>query len=158
LGDSHNEVDGAKVAKDLDALANEYDEVQTRIRQTSPRYAALTQPATLSLKQIQSELLDENTLLLEYSLGEKNSYVWVVGPTSLRSHALSKQADVEAAARRVYDLITAPDRKVQNETIEERRKRLMQAGADYPEAVARLSQMLLGPITAELKTKRLLIV
>lgn len=158
LSDKHNQEDGAKVTKELDALANEYEEVQTRIRQNSPRYAALTQPSTLSLKEIQSQLLDDTTLLLEFSLGEKKSYLWVVGPGSLKSFALPKRAEVEATARRVYELITAPDRKVPNEPAEERRQRLARADAEYPEAVARLSQMLLGPAAAELKTKRLLIV
>jgi CHAT domain-containing protein/Tfp pilus assembly protein PilF len=158
LSDKHNKVDGAKVGKELDALANEYEEVQTKIRQTSPRYAALTQPSPLTLKEIQSRVLDENTLLLEYSLGEKKSYLWIAGPTSIKSFELPGRADVESAARRVYDLITASDQKVQNESIEDRRKRLARADAEYPEAVARLSRMLLGPAASELKTKRLLVV
>ena len=158
LSDKHNQEDGAKVTKELDALANEYEEVQTKIRQNSPRYAALTQPSTLSLKEIQSQLLDDNTLLLEYSLGEKRSYLWVVEPGLLKSFALPKRADIEATARRVYELITAPDRRVPNEPADERGGRLARADAEYPEAIARLSQVLLGPAAAELKTKRLLIV
>ena len=158
LSDKHNKEDGAKVGKELDALANEYEEVQTKIRQTSPRYAALTQPSPLTLKDIQSRVLDENTLLLEYSLGEKKSYLWIAGPTSIKSFELPGRADIESAARRVYDLITASDQKVQNESIEDRSKRLARADAEYPEAVARLSQMLLGPAAFELKTKRLLVV
>ena len=157
LSDKHNKEDGAKVGKELDALADEYEAVQTKIRQTSPRYAALTQPSPLSLKDIQSRILDDNTLLLEYGLGEKKSYLWVAGPTSITSFELPGRADVESAARRVYDLITA-DQSVQNESIEERRKRLAKADAEYPEAVARLSRMLLGPAVAELKNKRLIIV
>lgn len=158
LSDKHNKEDGAKVGKELDALADEYEEVQTKIRQTSPRYAALTQPSPLTLKDIQSRVLDENTLLLEYSLGEKKSYLWVAGPAAIKSFELPGRADVESAARRVYDLITASDQNVQNESIEERRKRLARADAEYPEAVERLSQMLLGPAAGELKTKRLLVV
>jgi CHAT domain-containing protein len=158
LSDKHNEEDGAKVAKELDALANEYEEAQTKIRQTSPRYAALTQPAPLSLKDIQSRVLDENTLLLEYSLGEKRSYLWVAGSNSLKSFALPGRTDVETVARQVYDLITASDRTLPNESIDERYKRLARADAEYPEAVARLSRMLLGPAAAEIKTKRLIIV
>jgi CHAT domain-containing protein/tetratricopeptide (TPR) repeat protein len=158
LSDKHNKEDGAKVGKELDALANDYEEVQTKIRQTSPRYAALTQPSPLSVKEIQSRVLDENTLLLEYSLGEKKSYLWVAGATSLTSFELPGRAEVESVARRVYDLITASDQKVQNESIEERRKRLARADVEYPEAVERLSRMLLGPAASELKTKRLIIV
>jgi len=158
LSVKHTEEDAKNVSQDLDALATEYDGIQAKIRQTSPRYAALTQPVPLNLKEIQSELLDENTVLLEYGLGEDNSYAWAISPGSLKTFTLPKRSEVEAAARRVYDLVTAPDRNVAGESIEQRQKRLSQADADYPAAIAALSRMLLGPVGSELKNKRLLIV
>ena len=66
-----------------------YENVKTQIRINSPRYAAITQPQPLSLKEIQQQVLDENTLLLEYSLGKDKSYLWAVGKTEngfLRLH------------------------------------------------------------------------
>lgn len=158
LSAKHTEQDAANMSQDLDALASEYEGVQAKIRQTSPRYAALTQPAPLSLKEIQSQLLDENTVLLEYSLGEDNSYLWAIGPNSLKTFSLPKRTEVEDAARRVYDLVTAADRSVPGESIAQRQKRLSQADADYSIAIAALSRMLLGPVGSELKNKRLLIV
>ena len=158
LSTKHTEQDAKDVSDSLNALANEYDDIQAKIRQTSPRYAALTQPAPLSVKEIQSQLLDENTVLLEYSLGEDGSYLWAVSPTLFRSFALPKRTEIEDAARRVYDLVTASDRSVPNETIEQRTKRLSQADENYPNAIAALSRLLLGPAAAELKNKRLLIV
>ena len=158
LSVKHTEEDAKNVSQDLDTLENEYEGIQARIRQTSPRYAALTQPVPLSLKEIQSQLLDENTVLLEYSLGEDNSYVWAISPNSLKTFTLPKRSEVEAAARRVYDLVTASDRKVPGESLEQQQKRLVQADADYPAAIAALSRMLVGPIGSELKNKRLLIV
>lgn len=132
---------GAKsVSQELDALTNEYEQIQTKIRQTSPRYAALTQPVPVSVKEIQSQLLDQNTVLLEYSLGEDHSFLWMVGRDSVKSYVLPKRAEVEASARRVYDLLTAPTPNVSDEPVEQ------------------LSRMLLGPAAAELKNKRLLIV
>ena len=158
LSGKHTDEDAKNIGEDLDALANEYEGVQAKIRQTSPRYAALTQPVPLSLNEIQSQLLDENTVLLEYSLGEDNSYVWAITPTSLKTFTLPKRKEVEEAARRVYDLLTASDHYVQGESIEQRRQRLLQADGDYPMAIAALSRMLVGPVGMELKNKRLLIV
>ncbi|MDY7023924.1 MAG: tetratricopeptide repeat protein, partial [Cyanobacteriota bacterium] len=57
-------------------LLRKYEEVQTKIREKSPSYAALTQPQPLTLKQIQQQILDEDTLLLQYALGEKRSFLW----------------------------------------------------------------------------------
>jgi CHAT domain-containing protein len=158
LSVKHTDEDASNISQELDALATEYDGIQAKIRQTSPRYAALTQPVPLSVKEIQSQLLDENTVLLEYSLGEDNSYLWAISPNSLKTFTLPKRAEVEAAARRVYDLVTASDRKVSDESIEQQRKRLLQADQDYPVAIAALSRMLLGPVGSELKNKRLLVV
>lgn len=158
LSAKHTEEDAKSISQELDALASEYEGIQAQIRQTSPRYAALTQPVPLSLKEIQSQLLDEKTVLLEYSLGEDNSYVWAISPNSLKTFTLPKRTEVEEAARRVYDLITVADRKVPGESLEQQQKRLLQADEDFPVAIATLSRMLLGPISSELKNKRLLIV
>src|SRR4029078_8607720 len=64
LSVKHTDEDAKNISQDLDALAAQYEGIQAKIRQTSPRYAALTQPVPLSLKEIQSQLLDENTILL----------------------------------------------------------------------------------------------
>lgn len=131
------------VAKEIEALTNEYDQVQTRIRQTSPRYAALVQPSPLNVEAIQKQLLDENTLLLEYQLGEQKSFVWAVTPDSVKAFELPGRATIEPEARRFY------------ETLAQRNQRLQ---PDFPQVVANLSRMLLQPLAAELKQKRLVIV
>jgi predicted nucleic acid-binding Zn-ribbon protein len=59
--------------QELNTLQTQYQQNQDQIRATSPRYAALTQPKPFSLREIQA-LLDDNTVLLQYSLGERHSY------------------------------------------------------------------------------------
>ncbi|HYN21673.1 MAG TPA: CHAT domain-containing protein, partial [Thermoanaerobaculia bacterium] len=44
---------------------------------------------------IQGELLDDDTLLLEYLLGEKKSYLWAVSPTSLTTFELPPRSVIE---------------------------------------------------------------
>ncbi|MBD0373109.1 MAG: CHAT domain-containing protein [Pyrinomonadaceae bacterium] len=148
----------AAAAKEIDALMTEYEQVQAQIRQTSPRYAALTRPTPLSLKEIQTDVLDGETLLLEYSLGEEKSFMWAVTQGSIQSFELPKRAEIESAARHVYELLTARNQTVANETPEQRRTRIEQAEAEYPKASLALSRMLLGPVAAELKNRRLVIV
>lgn len=158
LSGNHSEEQATSMSKELDVLTTEYEQVQTQIRQSSPRYSALTQPFSLSLQEIQSRLLDQDTVLLEFALGEDKSYVFLVSPTSLKTFELPKRDEVEKASRSVYDLVTASDRFVPNESLEQRSKRLDQADNDYPASAATLSRMLLGPLASELKSKRLLIV
>ena len=148
----------AMAAKEVDALMTDYEQIEAQIRQTSPRYAALTEPAPLTLKEIQSDTLDEETLLLEYALGEEKSFLWAVTPASIRSFELPKRAEIEPVARRIYEILIARNQYFPNETPERRRRRLEQAEAEYPKTSATLSQMLLGSVASELGNKRLLIV
>jgi CHAT domain-containing protein/Tfp pilus assembly protein PilF len=158
LYSSHSPEQAAAAAKEIEALTTEYEQVQAQIRDTSPRYAALTQPAPLSLKEIQSEVLDQDTLLLEYALGKEKSYLWAVTPASIESFELPKRAEVEKAAQRVYEILIARNQSAPGETPEQRRRRLDLADAEYPKASAALSQMVLGPVASQLESKRLLVV
>ncbi len=158
LSGDHTEDQARAAAKEIDALTTDYEQTQAQIRQTSPRYAALTQPAPLTLKEIQSEALDDETLLLEYALGEEKSFLWAVTPASIKSFELPKRAEIEEAARRAYQALTAQNTSVANETAKQWRKRLERADAEYLKTSASLSRMLLGPVASELKSKRLVIV
>jgi CHAT domain-containing protein len=148
----------AAAQQEYDALQVEYKTLQGQIRASSPRYAALTQPAPLTLPEIQSRVLDSDSVLLEYALGEKHSYLWVITDKQFRSYTLPPAAEIEQAARRVYDLITARNRVVKFETAEEKRIRVLRADVDYVQAAANLTQMLLTPAADQLNRKRLLIV
>ncbi len=77
--------------KEINDLTEEYRQVQAEIRQSIPHYAALTQPQPLGAQEIQ-RLLDDDTLLLEYALGEKGSYLWAVTATTLFSYQLPPRA------------------------------------------------------------------
>jgi CHAT domain-containing protein/Tfp pilus assembly protein PilF len=157
LSGKHAEQQAAAAAKEVDALTTEYEELQALIRQTSPRYAELTLPMPLTLGEIQKQVLDEETLLLEYSLGDEGSFLWAVTPTLVRSFELPKRNEIEAAARRLIETLTAHNMLLK-ETPWQKSKRLERADAEYPNASAALSRMLLGPVAAELGKKRLLIV
>lgn len=158
LSGKHTEEQANAVLKEIAALTTEYEQVEAQIRATSPQYAALIKPVPLKLEDTQQRVLDPDTLLLEYSLGEEKSFVWAVTPESSKAYELPKRAIIEPLARRVYELLTARNKNVVNETLEQRRQRLELADAEYSKAAASLSQMLLGPAAAELKNKRLLIV
>src|SRR5262249_12312675 len=63
--------------REISRLDDEYQKAQADIRRASPHYAALARPQPLTLPEMQRQL-DEDTLLLEYSLGEKRSYLWAI--------------------------------------------------------------------------------
>lgn len=158
LNGKHTAEQAAEAEKEIASLTTEFEQVQAQIRHSSPRYAALTQPTPLSLKEIQTAVLDENTLMLEYSLGEEKSYLWAVTPTSLKSFEIPKRAEIETAARRMYEALTARNQIEARETPEQRRRRIDRADVDYPPAAAALSRLILQPVASQLGNKRLVIV
>ncbi|MEQ8381312.1 MAG: CHAT domain-containing protein [Coleofasciculus sp. A1-SPW-01] len=107
---------------------------------------ALNQP--LKLVDIQ-QLLDQDTLLLEYFLGKERSYLWVVSKdeqsntSSIKSYVLPKSKNIEQVARRFNNFLTVPSLRV-------RPNKTAQAGIE-------LSEMILAPAREQLKQQRLLI-
>jgi CHAT domain-containing protein/tetratricopeptide (TPR) repeat protein len=146
LNRKHTPEQADAIAKEIAAITAEYEEVQAKIRARSPRYAALTQPQPLGLTEIQQQALDEDTLLLEYALGEQRSYLWLVSQRSIDSYELPSRAEVEAATRRVYELLSARPKR---------------GTPPDPQLIAQartLSRMLLGPVAPQLGGKRLVVV
>jgi tetratricopeptide (TPR) repeat protein len=154
LTDKDTEAQKQALEKETATLLAEYRQVQEQIRRTSPRYGALTQPQPLTLAEIQQQVLDDDTMLLEYSLGEERSYLWAVTKTSITSYELPKRADIEAAAQQFYRLLNSPDYRLG----EQRSIIRVEPTSPATEAVTNLSQMLLEPVAQQLGNKRLLIV
>jgi CHAT domain-containing protein len=157
LTQPHTPEQAAGVASELQTLTAQYDETEARIRVTSPRYAALTQPVPLDLKQIQELVLDSHTLLLEYAMGEDRSYLWAVTNSALSSFTLPRRAEIEQGARRVHELLTVRNTHPKGEEELTTEARIARARADYSAAAGRLSEMVLGPVVSLLGNKRLVI-
>jgi CHAT domain-containing protein len=74
--------------------------LENKIRADNPLYLGFSTPDTLTAAQFQP-LLDPETVLLQYSLGEQRSFVWVVTPDSIRGVELAGRKSIELAAKRL---------------------------------------------------------
>lgn len=99
-----NESQKVRIRQDLASLMDEYRALEARIRESSPRYAALTHPDPLSVESMQ-RLLDPDQMLLEFALGEERSYLWVVTPDSIKSYELPNREELERASDRMRTLL-----------------------------------------------------
>jgi len=141
--------------KEIKDILEQGQDLKEQIRASSPAYAALTQPPALTARQVQQELLDDNTILLEYVLGEDRSYVFVVTPSSLATYELPKRKEIERSARHLYQLLRtwqavgAGKKSAQSTRLRETQVRT---------ASAALSRIVLAPVAGQLQGKRLLIV
>ena len=146
------------VSKELDTLVAELSQVRDQIRQASPHLAKLSMPELLNLKDVQRRVLDDDEkLLLEFVLGDDRSYVWVVTRTRFSSYELPPRAKIEEAARRLHNLLTEYQ-PIAGEPTAARVERQKRIDAELPGETAFFSDLVLGPLAAEINNKKLLIV
>ena len=137
----------AEAERRLEEAVDRYQQVQVELRDGSPRYVALTQPQPLNVAAIQSQVLAGNeALLLEYSLGSKRSFLWVVGKDSLASFELPDRARIEKTALRYYDFLTARNRSIKGEDTPAKKKRVAAADAQIEKVGRELSGLILRPV------------
>ncbi len=122
----------------ITALYTQRDDLKNTIRATNPAYANLQYPKPTTLKAIQQQL-DPDTLILQYSLGEPQSYLWVIGHTSLKTYILPKASDIKP-------------------TVIALRNQLRNSEQIAPASASRLTAQILTPAAADLGNKRLVII
>ena len=83
---------------ELEKLQTDFEEIENQIRTASPRYASLTSGKPLSLAEVQGTVLDDQTVLLEYSLGKDASYLWAVTKSGVSIYKLPARPIVDKLA------------------------------------------------------------
>jgi CHAT domain-containing protein len=141
----NNKSELEKLELELQKLTSELDFVRAKIRQQSPKYAALTQNLpTVTLNELQKNVLDTETVLVEYKLGKNGSFVWTITDKSFAMFSLAKGEIIEAKAKEVYSKLTARDKKP-NPT-------------ETDTSLRELSDLIILPIAESLQKKRIVFV
>ncbi|MGA9993891.1 MAG: CHAT domain-containing protein [Pyrinomonadaceae bacterium] len=156
LSGKHTDEEAEQVSQEMRALTIEYQDVRSKLREQSPRLANFTQPGQLRAEDIQAIIKDDDTLLLEFALGEERSYLWIVSRHAIASYELRGRSTIEELSHRTYELLTARQLTVEGSLSAE--EKLKESDAEYWQQSAALSTMLLGPASDQLSSKRLLIV
>ncbi|HEX6183522.1 MAG TPA: CHAT domain-containing tetratricopeptide repeat protein [Pyrinomonadaceae bacterium] len=120
LGGSGKKKSLEDLEEELSELQEKFDSIENRIRTADPRYEQLTATRPLALEDIRARVLDDETALLEYSLGEPRSYLFAVTRGGFTVSRLPGRAElgrqvsdfrqqvVPASARRsITDLVAA---------------------------------------------------
>jgi CHAT domain-containing protein/Tfp pilus assembly protein PilF len=128
--------------EELETLLREYEVLQGRMREEDLAYASLT-PSLERVSDLQ-QLLDEDTALVEYSLGDERSFAWIVTHDGFRSVVLPEGELIESAARKYFELVTARPQRA----LRVRRR----------EAAQELARLVIAPIRQALIHKRLVVV
>ena len=122
----------------------ELETVRTAIRRQSPQYADLTRPEPLSIEAIRTEVLDADTRLLVYNLGDQRSYLWALDRRQpLQLFELPARTEIESAVRNARTAL-------KSRSTDQRERHQRQLG--------RLADLVLGPLAETLDRRRLAVV
>ena len=145
LSDPSGEEDrsrSATIDAELRDLVARESELWEKLRRSDPR-SALAGLQPLSLPQVQS-LLDADTALLVYTLGQPRSFVWWIERDAISMRAIPARSEIETLSNQVQSLLAEPVAK--------------QTGLLNAD-LARLSELLLGPVADKLaRVRRLAVV
>ncbi len=142
LGGKPTPAQVTKVNGEISELNTQIQGVKLKIRRNNPKLADLSEGKTTSFASIQQSLGDD-TVLLEYRLGETRSFLWCVTRSSIALIKLPSRSIIEAKAKQFYDGIVA------NRAIDKTLN--LQLSRE-------LSDILLGEVSGEIEGKRLAIV
>lgn len=135
-----------RLDEQLKAAEDQLDDFNTRLRATHRPYAELQYPATYDLERAQKDVVGEEALLLEFILGDEQSYLWLISGQSARMVGLPKRSVLEAKVRAYHKRLSAPPQGTD-------------AFTQYYKQGADLFNLLLGPVKTHLdKSKKLVIV
>ena len=110
-----------------------------------PKHSAQSPSATtLDISQIREEILDQDTALLEYYLGEERSFLWAISQQDLMGFELPGRKEIEELARETHRALS----KSFNRRFSSTTQLLLEE----------LSHTILEPASAFLENRRLLIV
>ncbi len=154
LGSLGKSEEAAAVEHKLAAYIGQQDELRARAAGAG---AGAEQFRPLKPREIQ-QLLDPDTLLLQYSLGEERSHLWLVTGTDIEHHFLAGRAELEKAAGRLRQALTAYEPRRPGESAEQYVRRWKGAPELYNVSALELSRLVLGDALPRLGGKRLIIV
>lgn len=143
------EADVAAARETLARAAADLERHQARMLRDSPAYASLVRPAPTPLAVVRDELLDADTVLLQFTLGDERGWAWAVSREGVRSVPLPGRAAIAAAVRALREHYEARAPRA-GEAARAAAQRIARADAALPEAGAALSALVLAPFEAEL--------
>ncbi len=138
-------------------LEIQLSEIRAQLKLASPIYSAIKNPEPFDVERFQADVLDEDSVLLQFSLGAEESYLWVVDKLDVTSYYLPARERIETRVDKLRSLL-ASRQFMKGESLEAYQKRLADAESEYETEARNLSSELLGEAKDKLAGKKLIVV
>lgn len=134
-----------EVARRLVQLDAEYQDIQFKLRAENSKHMPLADFEITELSSIQNELRNSDRMLLEFALGNEQSYLWAITSDSFHSYSLPGRKEIEESATKFSELVVTP-------------QAFEAAEVRYLQTARGLSRILLGPVADQLRDRKLILV
>ncbi|MBS0590951.1 MAG: tetratricopeptide repeat protein, partial [Proteobacteria bacterium] len=91
----------------LDAANAQLDRARAVLRESNPRYAELVRPTHIDPDALRRALLDDDTSVLEYWLGDARSYVFTIARDGIDAYVLPPRTQIEQAVAALHEKLIA---------------------------------------------------
>ncbi len=133
------------------------DRLKASMYASNPGYRAVAEASSISAAQFRRSVLDRNTALLEYWVGDAHSYLWVLTADGMRSFPLPNRVALDGAVHSYQKFMLARDTYVAGESIQGRQIRIRRSDASLAAESTKLATLLL-PFRLGPRIRRLWIV
>ncbi|MGH9397758.1 MAG: CHAT domain-containing protein, partial [Terriglobia bacterium] len=142
--------DSASSVKQLHAqiehLLNQSDGVEARMRAASSSYAALARGEPVKVSDLEQRVVAAHSALLEYWVGEKESFLWIVQQHKVSSAMLPPQKKLRALVSQYRRNLLARAQYRSGEGFAKRSQRVAAADARLKAEALKLGDLLLSPV------------
>jgi len=133
------------VEAEISGLEADYNQVMVTIHTRYPGYEQIIRPVNWNLRRIQQEVVaNDDTVLLEYSLGNTKSYAWAITRNAIKTFELPAQARITEGATKLYELLNVPPDGSSDDKL--------------TQATRELSELILSPLSEELNKQTIIVV
>jgi len=91
--------------QNLQSALDELQVLQEDLRRNNPRFSAINQTIDFSFADVR-RTLSENSALLEFSVGENQTYLWLIKKDSVKLFTLPDRAEIKRVSLEYYNLLT----------------------------------------------------
>jgi tetratricopeptide (TPR) repeat protein len=146
-----------RVEQQIENLLHEGDTMESRIREADPRYAVLARGEPVDLPQLE-RAMGNHTAVLEYWLGARRSFLWLLTHGHLASFELPPSRDLVSLVKQYRNDLLARVQYPPGEDFFRRHRRVALADIRANQEGIKLGRLLLGPTSRVPSLQTLLIV
>ncbi|MBN1415670.1 MAG: CHAT domain-containing protein [Bacteroidales bacterium] len=98
----HDDSDKRKrkeLASELKKYENDFKKLEHEIKSNNPKYFNLYSPEPYSVEKVRADILHDNEVILEYAVGRKHSYLWMLSKDEFFLYELPGEDSIAKAVK-----------------------------------------------------------